>query len=269
MTTAQPSTNGATDLAPARIRARKGDGYLLRERIIEAAVAELTNPVRTEEITVRLIAARTGVSAPAIYLHFTTKEELLFEAAKRIEHERRIRRVGRHSSANPLVVLVSRVMDVIDQVRREPEVYRLLMLTHANQTPEAFRHDRSTIIEPFDNTVALLSHAVEVGVLPPDSDPKLIASFLFVLSHGLLTFISNGSDLPWSIQLDTMRGHFTMLGRAMGASQQTIDEMVAAVDNHEFWASPSAATAGSESTERCVPFDSADAGLGGGFSLGG
>jgi AcrR family transcriptional regulator len=266
MTNGQPSSDGLTEQAPARARARKGDGHLLRERIVDAAVAELTDPERSEEITVRLIAARTGVSAPAIYLHFTTKEELLFEAAKRIESERRAKRINRSLNANPLVALVSRGMDLIDQVSREPEVYRLLMLTPTEQTPETFRHERSTAVEMFDNAVALLKRAADLGLIPTDSDPNVLASFVLIVSHGLLSSIANHSDIPGLVDLDTIRSEFAMLGTALGASEATIDEMRAAVDNHPFWKATARHRSGAVGLRG--PVDAGSRSLDGGFAFG-
>jgi AcrR family transcriptional regulator len=64
--------------AASRRRARKGEGELLREEILDAAEALLIEKGHPDAVSIRAVAARVGVSPPAIYLHFADKDELFY-----------------------------------------------------------------------------------------------------------------------------------------------------------------------------------------------
>ena len=62
----------------ARVRARKGEGELLRDEIIAATEALLVRTGDASAVSVRAIADAVGVTPPSIYLHFADKSELLY-----------------------------------------------------------------------------------------------------------------------------------------------------------------------------------------------
>jgi AcrR family transcriptional regulator len=57
-------------------RKRRGEGHTRREEILQAA-KELFLELGFEATTIRRIADRVGISAPALYLYFKDKDELL------------------------------------------------------------------------------------------------------------------------------------------------------------------------------------------------
>ncbi len=60
-----------------RARSPRGSGDLLAEEIIAAATALILRESDPSAISIRSVAAKVGVSPPAIYLHFADKNELL------------------------------------------------------------------------------------------------------------------------------------------------------------------------------------------------
>ncbi|HSK23774.1 MAG TPA: TetR/AcrR family transcriptional regulator [Egicoccus sp.] len=64
-------------------RARRGVGERLRGEVMDAAEALLLEHGSQEAVSMRAIAKTVGVTPPAIYLHFDTKEELFFAVCDR------------------------------------------------------------------------------------------------------------------------------------------------------------------------------------------
>src|SRR5262249_15766014 len=69
--------------AAARTRARRGEGELLRDEILNAAERLLIETADQDAVSVRAIADAVGVTPPSIYLHFADKETLLFAVCER------------------------------------------------------------------------------------------------------------------------------------------------------------------------------------------
>jgi len=65
----------ATTEAPGR--APRGQGDLLRERLVDAAVAMVDEGTDPAELSIRAVTKRAGVSPTAFYLHFPNRAELL------------------------------------------------------------------------------------------------------------------------------------------------------------------------------------------------
>ncbi len=60
-----------------RTRNRPGEGAFLRTDIVDAADALLAEAGSADRLSLRGIARAVGITAPAIYAHFATKDELL------------------------------------------------------------------------------------------------------------------------------------------------------------------------------------------------
>lgn len=60
-----------------RTRNRPGEGERLRADIVDAADALLAEAGSSDRLSLRGIARSVGITAPAIYAHFATKDELL------------------------------------------------------------------------------------------------------------------------------------------------------------------------------------------------
>lgn len=75
-----PEVTAVTDPAPeavVRERNRRGQGGRLRADIVAAATALLDESGTGEAVTLRAVARRAGITAPAIYPHFPHREAIL------------------------------------------------------------------------------------------------------------------------------------------------------------------------------------------------
>lgn len=64
-------------------RTPRGQGELLRERLIDAALAMLDDGAEPAKISIRGVTRQAGVSPTAFYLHFESREELLRACVER------------------------------------------------------------------------------------------------------------------------------------------------------------------------------------------
>jgi AcrR family transcriptional regulator len=60
-----------------RVRNQRGEGERLRTSLLDAAAEMLLETHDVDQLSVRAVTARAGVSPTALYLHFADKEELI------------------------------------------------------------------------------------------------------------------------------------------------------------------------------------------------
>ena len=68
---------------PTRERNKRGEGERLREALLDAASSLLAEGGDIERLSIRAVTARAGVTATALYLHFSDKDDLGRELKKR------------------------------------------------------------------------------------------------------------------------------------------------------------------------------------------
>jgi AcrR family transcriptional regulator len=64
-----------------RARNRRGDGLRLRSEILDAAM-QIVESAGSSAVTLRAVARQAQVSAPAIYLHFENREQIMLEVLR-------------------------------------------------------------------------------------------------------------------------------------------------------------------------------------------
>ncbi|MBI2742180.1 MAG: TetR/AcrR family transcriptional regulator [Rhodospirillales bacterium] len=197
---------GFSTVLPAG-RKRRGEGHTRREEILQAA-KRLFLEQGYESTTIRRIADRVGISAPALYLYFKDKDELLLalcdltfahlmEAVDEIEKT---------------------VSDPLERVRRFGEAYVRFGLSHPDEyrlvfmgvhIPEAIRKTghKATTDDPtkpgvggalvFKRLLTILGEAQASGTklkYPTDTCGELCWMGL----HGLVSAFIVKPEFPWS-----------------------------------------------------------------------
>ena len=188
-------------------RKKRGEGHTRREEILQAA-KELFLELGYEATTIRRIADRVGVSAPALYLYFQDKEQMmlalcdqtfavLIESISEIENtvtdpRERIRRFGEAYLKFGLA---------------HPDEYKLIFL--GTNIPESIRKlgHRMPTDDPsrpgiggalvFQRLVTMLVEANEGGLklnYPPDT----CAELCWMGIHGVVAALILKPDFPWS-----------------------------------------------------------------------
>ena len=197
----------ALSTAVASGRKKRGEGHTRREEILLAA-KELFLEEGYEATTIRRIADRVGVSAPALYLYFHDKEAMMLALCDQtfgllIERITEIEKT---------------VSDPLERVRRfgdayarfgleNPDEYRLVFI--GNNIPESIRKvgHRMPTDDPnrpgvggalvFSRLVALLSQ-LEVSGVKLNYPPDTCAELCWMGIHGVVAALIMKPDFPWS-----------------------------------------------------------------------
>lgn len=186
--TAPPSST-ARD-TPGRQRARKGEGELLRDEILDAAEALLEEIGSKEAVTMRAVAERVGVSVPSIYLHFADKDVLFYECCQRnlIELATRLETAASGSGT------------VVERIRRSGEAYLRFGLDQPGQYMTLFGTDIPDTVDPevaaddpgrrcLEVVVRLIEEGVVTGELRSDLPPIATAVAVWAAAHGAVNLL--------------------------------------------------------------------------------
>jgi AcrR family transcriptional regulator len=188
-------------------RKRRGEGHTRREEILHAA-KELFLEQGYDQTTIRRIADRVGISAPALYLYFKDKEALMLALSDQ--------------TFGHLIEAISEIErtvdDPLERVRRFGEAYARFGLTHPDEyrlifmgahIPESIRTvgHRAPIDDPtkpgvggavvFRRLVAFLAH-VETSGVKLNYPPNTCAELCWMAMHGLVAALIAKPEFPWS-----------------------------------------------------------------------
>jgi AcrR family transcriptional regulator len=196
-------------------RKRRGEGHTRREEILQAA-KELFLEEGYDHTTIRRIADRVGISAPALYLYFEDKEALMLALCDQtFEH-----------LVQAITEIEQTVDDPLERIRRFGEAYARFGLSHPDEyrlvflggnIPESMRKvgHRAPTNDPtkpgvkgaivFGRLVAILAQAEASGVklnYPPDT----CAELCWMAMHGLIAALIMKPEFPWSDRDVLIRG---------------------------------------------------------------
>jgi AcrR family transcriptional regulator len=108
-------------------RTPRGQGELLRERLIDAALAILDDGASPAQVSIRGVTKRAGVSPTAFYLHFEDRKELMRACVERVFSDYRKRTIEAASRGDdPKARLINAGVAYITFAREQPERYGLI-----------------------------------------------------------------------------------------------------------------------------------------------
>lgn len=193
-------------MTPARTRARRGEGALLRQEILAAADELLSETASDEAVSIRAIAERVGVTPPSIYRHFADKDELLFHVCERsFATLDRLMEESAAGAGDPFEALLRRGITYVRFGLDHPEHYRLLFMHHKHDHVSTRVDDRVEIEEVVQGSRAF-NHLVDAA------DAILVAARrhrrrdlpsafelalqIWTMVHGI-TSLRITTDFPW------------------------------------------------------------------------
>lgn len=187
----------AQDTTPrTRERARKGDGDLLREEILEATERLLLQTGSADAVSIRAVAAATGVTAPSIYRHFEDKTHLLFEVCERqFERFDEILQAAVAGIEDPIDAMHARGKAYVRFGVEHPEHYRIMFMGPSWATPDQWSDLLST--GSFGHLVEGISAAIDAGAIEPVGDPVNTALHIWASIHGLTSLLVARPTVPW------------------------------------------------------------------------
>ncbi len=178
-------------------RARKGEGSLLKDEILDATEGLLLRHGSIDAVSIRAIADEVGVTPPAIYMHFADKDQLFYAVCRR----------GFDTFANQLGPVLASGGRPIDRIRRLGEEYARFGMERWQQYPILFGVKRHLTI-PEDELaddpglrilgglVALVDEAQAAGEIRSDLPAATVAGVLWASAHGMVDLLLGRMDNP-------------------------------------------------------------------------
>jgi AcrR family transcriptional regulator len=169
----------------------------------EAIVAEAREMIRSDgldQLSLRRLGRRLGVSATALYAHIETKQDLL-RAVAAGEFDRLVASYGGVGSSDPLERIRFHSRTYVAYARAEPELFSVLFLFPPAQTSGQLPDDLVLPAATAAFTWALdaVHEAIAGGQLATD-DPLLLALTLWSGAHGVATVLQLGFGLPRGLE---------------------------------------------------------------------
>ena len=181
-----------------RERTPRGQGKLLKERLIDAAMEILDEGHDASELSIRGVTRRAGVSPTAFYLHFDDREELMSALLERgfTEFAQLIQQ-GADRGTGPQQRLISACAAYIAFSREWPGRYRLLFSPdlEAEEAPGESEEVPTAGDAAFGDLVELISDYLG-GNLPAEDIQPIALGFWMGL-HGYATLCG---ALPASVE---------------------------------------------------------------------
>ena len=188
---------GEVEAVPARQRVpnRRGEGERLREQLIDAASELIAETGDAGSLSLRAVAARAGVAAPSVYLHFKDIDAIRMAAANRsfaaFTAARAAASIDAASAADSLITGCY--------------VYARYALTHPGHYRLMFGPDLPPITgeqgtanrEAFDNLVGSIRRCQAEGVAPADISPDRVALMVWSALHGHVSLRMDRPHMPW------------------------------------------------------------------------
>lgn len=193
--------------------ARGQDGF---EHILRAALALLVNQ-GSAALTLRRIAAESGMNVGNLNYYFRSKEELIRELLNAViaSYEESFDEIIHEPGASPEARLENLVMLILEDITTKkttrffPELWAM-----ANHDP--FVHDRMN--ELYERARVSLNELIaEINPSLPDDERQILALFISGSMEGLTMFA--GFEKPWNAQMPMLeviaRRSFVHLARTL------------------------------------------------------
>jgi AcrR family transcriptional regulator len=180
-----------------RRRARRGDGELLRDQIIDATEALLVRTSDLDAVSIRAVATAVGITAPSIYMHFDHKDDLIFAVCERnfLELDRVIREAGERTK-DPVARVKAMGRAYVDFGLSHPEQYRFLFMTPTPEWAADRMQERIDDLSGFGHVVAAVQRCIDEGSFQR-KDAYLLACGLWMGVHGVTSLFISKASFPW------------------------------------------------------------------------
>jgi AcrR family transcriptional regulator len=168
---------------------------LHRDAII-AAAREMIVAGGVEALSLRRLARRLGVTAPALYSHVDNKQALI-RAVAEIEVGRLAGDFESVHDADPVERIRAQSRAYVTYARENPELFSLILLTPPDLDVASLPPGTSleTTTKAFMSASNAVDDAIEAGAIHSD-DPLLVALTLWSGAHGVASVLRLGLGLP-------------------------------------------------------------------------
>ena len=162
-----------------------------REKILEAA-RDLYVEQGPRALSMRKIAARVGVSAPAIYRHFEGKEALVVEVCREGFELFSSYLMRGLRGADPRERLAMTGRGYLAFALDHPRYYRVMFMSPHPDFDELVSASEAALSPTFQFLVDRVSECQRDGLLDSASEPRQLARSIWAHSHGLVALWLDG-----------------------------------------------------------------------------
>jgi AcrR family transcriptional regulator len=190
--TVQGKTRGG-----ARRNNPRGQGERLREQLIEAAGELVAESGDAGRLSLRAVAARVGVAATSVYLHFANLDQLKIALVERGFAElAAVRDAASEGITDPAEALVLRCQAYARFAVDRPGLYRLMF---GPDLPAvlAYQAERSPGRDAFDVLAESIRRCQDTGAAPADAHPARLATLVWTALHGQVSLRTSRPSFPW------------------------------------------------------------------------
>jgi AcrR family transcriptional regulator len=184
------------------------DRPALRRDVIVAAAREMIIAGGVEALSLRRLARRLGVTAPALYSHVENKQALI-RAVAEIEVGRLANDFDSVRDADPVERIRAQSRAYVAYARENPELFSLILLTPPDldvaSLPPGTPLEMTT--RAFASASTAVDDAIAAGAIASDN-PLLVALTLWSGAHGVATVLRLGLGLPPELE-DAMTDEIT------------------------------------------------------------
>lgn len=185
-----------------RQRSPRGAGDRLREEIIAVATELIDDTGDTDELTLRGVAARIGISAPSIYRHFTDLDDLKMAVVRGCFAEfGRLRDAASPAGSDPARALLDRCRSYCQFALAHPGPYRFMF---GHRVPRPGDGDALAGSETYRSLASSIRSCQEAGRADSAGDPEAGAAQVWAALHGLVMLRMNVPEFPWPESLEQM-----------------------------------------------------------------
>ncbi|GAB7046766.1 TetR/AcrR family transcriptional regulator [Catenuloplanes indicus] len=192
--------------APARSRNRRGQGGLLRDEIVKAAVDLLDETGDERALTLRSIARRAGIAAPSIYPHFPDQPAIMLAVVRSAFAELDAAlRAAAPAAGDPRGRLRAICAAYLHFARTHPQRYRTMfggLWVPALGESSVTEKDLATLGA---DSLALIAGALAdcaAAGLSTGTDPAADAIALWLGLHGLAHQRAVTAAFPWPADIE-------------------------------------------------------------------
>jgi AcrR family transcriptional regulator len=178
-----------------RQRARRGEGDRLRDEILAATGRLMLRCGDADAVSIRAVAEAVGVTAPSIYMHFASKEDLINAVCER--HFAELDRVSREASAgieDPVEALKAQGRAYVHFGLERPEEYRILFMSRT-QMPKIYL-EQIKDLSGFNHLVDTVQRCIDSGAFRP-ADAFTASCTLWMGVHGVTSLLISKPNFPW------------------------------------------------------------------------
>lgn len=184
-----------------RPRNVRGEGDKLRGELVAAARVLLEEGGSEDAVTLRAVARKAGVTAPAIYLHFADRDELLLQvlgsAFQDLEHELR---AATRSDQNSLDRLHALVEAYTAFALSQPNTYRALFGRRGAARTAVMTKERPVDELMGSEAIGILTEALQAcraQGFTDSADPQADAAAVWAGVHGYTALRAGVPAFPW------------------------------------------------------------------------